>query len=119
MYIALLFFRNVSSDGLYARKRLRHLEGVVDSCMAVVEASFGRQEVNSKTVENVTCLLRNLSFDCEEVQEPAYFSRGGGPTLPNGQSHKGIAIQELILLRTGYSTSVQVFAISVGSSIWN
>jgi hypothetical protein len=86
--------RNVSSDGLYARKRLRHLEGVVDCCVAVVEASFGRAEINSKIVENLTCLLRNLSFDCEEVQEPAYFSRTAPPSVShNGQpTPKGMSL---------------------------
>jgi len=65
----------VSSDGEYARNKLRECNGLVDSVVAVVRASLSSVEMDSKAVENCVCVMRNLSYACQEVAEPGYLSR--------------------------------------------
>ncbi|CAB4058218.1 CTNND2 [Lepeophtheirus salmonis] len=48
--------RNVSSAGDYGRKKLREIEGLVDSLL----------------VENGVCVLRNLSYRAQEIEDPNY-----------------------------------------------
>ena len=66
---------NVSSDGEYARNKLRECSGLVDSVIAVVRASLSTVEMDSKAVENCVCVMRNLSYACQEVADPDYLSR--------------------------------------------
>lgn len=30
------------------------------------------QDIENKSIENVVCILRNLSFRCQEVEDPDY-----------------------------------------------
>lgn len=64
--------RNVSSSGEYARRRLRECEGLVDSLLLLVRAAVGKCEMDNKSVENCVCVLRNLSYRCQEVVDPEY-----------------------------------------------
>jgi len=70
-----VFCSNVSSDGEYARNKLRDCVGLVDSVIAVVQASLGRAEMDSKAVENCVCIMRNLSYACQEVADPEYLRK--------------------------------------------
>jgi hypothetical protein len=74
--------RNVSSDGEYARKKLRECEGLVDSIMHIVNAAIGKNDIDNKSVENCVCILRNLSYACQEVEDPAYLKRRSTPKQP-------------------------------------
>jgi len=65
----------VSSDGEYARNKLRDCHGLVDSVVAVVRASLSTVEMDSKAVENCVCVMRNLSYACQEVSDPEYLRR--------------------------------------------
>lgn len=64
--------RNVSSEGEYARKRFRECEGMVEALLTILQAAIGKSDIDNKTVENSVCILRNLSFRCQEVEDPNY-----------------------------------------------
>ncbi|XP_069075773.1 catenin delta-2 isoform X22 [Pleurodeles waltl] len=54
--------RNVSSAGEEARRRMRECDGLTDALLYVIQAALGSSEIDSKTVENCVCILRNLSY---------------------------------------------------------
>lgn len=64
--------RNVSSEGSYSRKRLRECSGLVDSVISILKTAIGRNDIDNKSVENLVCLLRNLSYACQETIDPDY-----------------------------------------------
>uniref|UniRef100_A0A2M4CPH1 Putative neural adherens junction protein plakophilin n=1 Tax=Anopheles darlingi TaxID=43151 RepID=A0A2M4CPH1_ANODA len=64
--------RNVSSAGEYARKKLRECEGLVDSLLYVIRIAIEKSNIGNKIVENCVCILRNLSYRCQEVEDPNY-----------------------------------------------
>lgn len=64
--------RNVSSAGEYARKKLRECAGLVDSLLFVVRCAIEKSNIGNKIVENCVCILRNLSYRCQEVEDPNY-----------------------------------------------
>lgn len=64
--------RNVSSAGEYARRKLRECEGLVDALLHLVRAAIGKNDMDNKSVENCICILRNLSYRCQEVEDPDY-----------------------------------------------
>lgn len=64
--------RNASSAGEYARKKLRECEGLIDSLLYVVKSAIEKSNIGNKSVENCVCILRNLSFRCQEVEDPNY-----------------------------------------------
>jgi hypothetical protein len=65
-------FRNVSSAGEYARKKLRETDGLVEALLHVVRCALSRANIDDKSVENCVCILRNLSYRCQEVEDPNY-----------------------------------------------
>lgn len=64
--------RNVSSAGEYARTKLRDCEGLVDALLYVVRSAIEKSNIGNKIVENCVCILRNLSYRCQEVDDPNY-----------------------------------------------
>ncbi|KAJ1519856.1 hypothetical protein ONE63_004098 [Megalurothrips usitatus] len=64
--------RNVSSAGEYARRKLRECENLVDALLYVVRCSIDKANMGNKSVENCVCILRNLSYRCQEVEDPNY-----------------------------------------------
>lgn len=64
--------RNVSSAGEYARTKLRECDGLVDSLLYVVRSAIDKSNIGNKIVENCVCILRNLSYRCQEVDDPNY-----------------------------------------------
>ena len=64
--------RNVSSAGEYARKKLRSCEGLIDSLMYLIRAAISKNDIDNKSVENCVCILRNLSYRCQEIIDPEY-----------------------------------------------
>lgn len=64
--------RNVSSAGEYARKNLRECDGLVDALLYVVRSAIEKSNIGNKIVENCVCILRNLSYRCQEVEDPNY-----------------------------------------------
>ena len=64
--------RNVSSAGEYARTKLRESEGLIDALLYVVKMAIEKTNIGNKIVENCVCILRNLSYRCQEVEDPNY-----------------------------------------------
>lgn len=64
--------RNISSAGAHARKQLRECEGLVESLLIIIKASITKKDVENKLVENCVCILRNLSYRCQEVEDHYY-----------------------------------------------
>lgn len=64
--------RNISSTGAHARKQLRDCEGLIESLFFIINASINKNDVENKLVENCVCILRNLSYRCQETQDPDY-----------------------------------------------
>ncbi|MCL4133126.1 UNVERIFIED_CONTAM: hypothetical protein GTU68_023266 [Idotea baltica] len=64
--------RNISSAGEYARTKLRHCPGLVDSLFSVIKLAIQGNSHDNKSVENCVCILRNLSYRCQEVEDPNY-----------------------------------------------
>ncbi|XP_014235898.1 catenin delta-2 isoform X1 [Trichogramma pretiosum] len=75
--------RNVSSAGEYARKKLRECDGLVDALLYVVRSAIDKSNIGNKIVENCVCILRNLSYRCQEVEDPNYDKH---PIQPNVQN---------------------------------
>jgi len=67
--------RNVSSAGDYARKKLRESDGLVDSLLYLVRSAIERANIDNKSVENAVCVLRNLSYRAQEIEDPNYDKR--------------------------------------------
>ncbi|KAL1006620.1 hypothetical protein UPYG_G00074550 [Umbra pygmaea] len=54
--------RNVSSAGEEARRRMRECDGLTDALLYVIQTALGSNDIDSKTIENCVCILRNLSY---------------------------------------------------------
>jgi hypothetical protein len=62
----------VSSAGDYGRKKLRECEGLVDSVLYLVKKAIEKAYIDNKSVENCVCVLRNLSYRSQEIEDPNY-----------------------------------------------
>lgn len=62
----------MSSAGEFARKKLRECEGLVDALLYVVKNAIDKSNIGNKSVENCVCILRNLSYRCQEVEDSNY-----------------------------------------------
>ncbi|PWA17395.1 hypothetical protein CCH79_00011386, partial [Gambusia affinis] len=71
--------RNVSSAGEEARRRMRECEGLTDALLYVIQIALGTSEIDSKTVENCVCILRNLSYRL--AAETSHSQQGGSEEL--------------------------------------
>jgi len=67
--------RNVSSNGDYGRKKLRECDGLVDALIYLVRNAIERANIDNKSVENAVCVLRNLSYRAQEIEDPNYDKR--------------------------------------------
>ncbi len=64
--LCLFSCRNVSAVGERGRQTLRHMSDLVDSLVHFLTISVqSRKEYDTKTVQNVVCVLRNLSYKSE------------------------------------------------------
>ncbi|XP_069367275.1 catenin delta-2b isoform X2 [Paralichthys olivaceus] len=70
---------NVSSAGEEARRRMRECEGLTDALLYVIQTALGSSEIDSKTVENCVCILRNLSYRL--AAETSHSQQGGSEEL--------------------------------------
>ncbi|XP_056148702.1 catenin delta-2b isoform X2 [Lampris incognitus] len=71
--------RNVSSAGEEARRRMRECEGLTDALLYVIQTALGSSEIDSKTIENCVCILRNLSYRL--AAETSHNQQGGSEEL--------------------------------------
>jgi len=58
---------------------------LVDSLLYLVRKAIEKANIDNKSVENCVCVLRNLSFRAQEVEDPNYDKRH----LPTGESRAG------------------------------
>lgn len=86
----ILLCRNISSDEHYARSKLRECEGLVDAILYIVKAAIGKNDIDNKSVENCVCVLRNLSYACQEVDDPNYLKKRNMPKEPQKPGGKYI-----------------------------
>ncbi|XP_061380349.1 catenin delta-2 isoform X1 [Danaus plexippus] len=77
--------RNASSAGEYARRRLRSLAGLAEALLHTVRVALVKNAIGTKVVENCVCVLRNLSYRCQEIEDPLYDTRAP-PTQSSGQA---------------------------------
>ncbi|XP_013193388.1 catenin delta-2 isoform X1 [Amyelois transitella] len=77
--------RNASSAGEYARRKLRGLPGLAEALLHAVRAAIQANAIGTKIVENCVCVLRNLSYRCQEIEDPLYDTRAP-PTQSSGQA---------------------------------
>ena len=75
----------MSSAGDYGRRKLRECEGLVDALIYLVRKAIEKANIDNKSVENCVCILRNLSYRAQEVDDPNYDKR----QLPIGESRAG------------------------------
>lgn len=54
--------RNVSSASEASRKALRERDGLIDALVNYLRMAVDRAEYDTKSVENIVCILRNLSY---------------------------------------------------------
>ncbi|KAK6053155.1 Armadillo/beta-catenin-like repeat protein, partial [Cooperia oncophora] len=64
--------RNISAANAAARKRLRACPNLIEGLVHFLTIAIQRNQVDSQSVENVVCLLRNLSYRIQEVEDPNY-----------------------------------------------
>ncbi|VDL65531.1 unnamed protein product [Nippostrongylus brasiliensis] len=62
-------FKNVTG---VLRKRLRACPNLIEALVHFLTVAIQRNQVDSQPVENVVCLLRNLSYRIQEVEDPNY-----------------------------------------------
>ncbi len=75
----------MSSAGDYGRKKLRECDGLCDAMLYLVRKAIEKANIDNKSVENCVCVLRNLSYRAQEVDDPNYDKR----QLPLGESRAG------------------------------
>ncbi|XP_038872959.1 plakophilin-3a [Salvelinus namaycush] len=72
--------RNLSSVNEKTRRQMRETNGLVDALVGYVQASVQDGKVEDKGVENVLCVLRNLSYQLYSEIPPSALLRLEGPT---------------------------------------
>lgn len=77
--------RNVSSAGEFARSMLRKNPGFIESLVIMVRTAIARNDMDNKSIENCVCILRNLSYRCQEVIDPNYDTLP--PASPTANNH--------------------------------
>ena len=64
---------------------MRECEGLVDSVLYTVKKAIEKANIDNKSVENCVCVLRNLSYRAQEVDDPNYDKKH----IPLGESRAG------------------------------
>uniref|UniRef100_A0AC34QBT6 Fibronectin type-III domain-containing protein n=1 Tax=Panagrolaimus sp. JU765 TaxID=591449 RepID=A0AC34QBT6_9BILA len=64
--------RNVSAANNQSRFTLRKAPNLIESLIHFLKISVIKNQVDTRAVENVVCILRNLSYRVEEVVNPKY-----------------------------------------------
>ncbi|KAK0399366.1 hypothetical protein QR680_003009 [Steinernema hermaphroditum] len=65
--------RNISAESITARQMLRHSPGLIEALLHFLREAVPRENlIDGQEVENVICILRNLSYRVQEVVDPDY-----------------------------------------------
>lgn len=54
------------------RCKLRECDGLCESLLYIVRQAISKNDIDNKSIENCVCVLRNLSYRCQEVIDPDY-----------------------------------------------
>lgn len=73
------YIRNLSSGKMETRLRMRQCKGLVDSLVHYITHCVDIGKTADKSLENSTCVLRNLSYRLYEEIPSFYQNRLGGP----------------------------------------
>lgn len=74
-----LLFRNISSAGYDARKKLRECRSLVNALIHALQQARDDNNIDCKPVENVVCILRNLSYRVQEMEDPDFYKKRSVP----------------------------------------
>uniref|UniRef100_A0A1I7VVL9 Fibronectin type III domain-containing protein n=1 Tax=Loa loa TaxID=7209 RepID=A0A1I7VVL9_LOALO len=78
--------RNVSAASSNARKILRRCPGLIESFVHYLHHAVLRNQIDTRTVENVVCTLRNLSYRIQEVKDENYDPKADFETMQRERS---------------------------------
>ncbi|KAK6110357.1 Fibronectin type III domain family protein [Brugia pahangi] len=117
-------FRNVSAASSSARKILRGCPGLVESLVHYLHHAVSRNQIDARTVENVVCTLRNLSYRIQEVKDKNYdpkadfeaTQRERGKSAPS-ESPKNKKKESSKKKKIGQHTAVNVSESMVGAEL--
>ncbi|XP_078270879.1 plakophilin-3-like [Rhinoraja longicauda] len=73
------YIRNLSSGKMETRQKMRQCKGLVDSLVHYILHCVDIDKTADKSLENSTCVLRNLSYRLYEEIPSYYQNRLGGP----------------------------------------
>ncbi|XP_069752665.1 plakophilin-3-like isoform X2 [Narcine bancroftii] len=73
------YIRNLSSGNMETRQKMRHCKGLVDSLVFYIQHCLDDKNTTDKSLENSTCVLRNLSYRLYEEIPSYYQNRLEGP----------------------------------------
>ncbi|XP_072905305.1 plakophilin-3-like [Hemitrygon akajei] len=73
------YIRNLSSGKVETRQKMRQCKGLVDSLVYYIQHCLDVDKTSDKSLENSTCVLRNLSYRLYEEIPTYYQSRLEGP----------------------------------------
>ncbi|XP_025087808.1 armadillo repeat protein deleted in velo-cardio-facial syndrome homolog isoform X2 [Pomacea canaliculata] len=71
--------RNISSAGYDARKKLRECRSLVNALIHALQQARDDNNIDCKPVENVVCILRNLSYRVQEMEDPDFYKKRSVP----------------------------------------
>ncbi|VIO86610.1 Uncharacterized protein BM_BM7227 [Brugia malayi] len=116
--------RNVSAASSSARKILRGCPGLVESLVHYLHGAVSRNQIDARTVENVVCTLRNLSYRIQEVKDKNYdpkadfkaTQRERGKSAPS-ESPKNKKKESSKKKKIGQHTAVNVSESMVGAEL--
>lgn len=98
--------RNISSDGENARKTLREYEGLVDALLYLIRSAVAKRELDKKSVENCVCILRNLSYRCQEVVDSEYDKHIPNNDATHSTSSSSLASSRAVAMMGSVSSKV-------------
>ncbi|XP_062858063.1 plakophilin-3a isoform X2 [Trichomycterus rosablanca] len=73
--------RNLSSINKPTRQKMRETQGLVDALVGYLQKSLEDERVEGKGVENVLCVLRNLSYQLYDEIPKTALQRLEGPSM--------------------------------------
>ncbi|KAJ7995017.1 hypothetical protein DPEC_G00255540 [Dallia pectoralis] len=78
--------RNLSSVNERTRKKMRDIQGLVDSLVAYIKNSLQDEKAEDKGIENAVCVLRNLSYQLYNEMDPSTLLQLEGCTRDRASS---------------------------------
>lgn len=71
---------------------MRECRGLVNALIHTLQLARDNNNIDSKPVENVICLLRNLSYRIQEMEDPDFFKKRSQPKNTTQQTKGDLLI---------------------------